>query len=524
MWRSWTINRQTGSTLFSFSPPSPPASLTAIIIAMSARTTRLLAGMQRRTMMHSAAATSAATATATATRAAKSEGSIADIFTSLTNEEHNELPDRFADLKKELWKDSLVESWRQVLTELEPAVEEIAAKGSDIIPRFTYEEIQAGLSAPQIAQVKTAGTVIVTGGVPSEVALGWKQSIRDYAALNKERVKGFPPDNIQVYEIYNSQAQIHARTHPSLITTQRFLLSLWHTSDPATAVDLGAPISYFDRLRIRVPGDAQFTLGPHIDGGSVERWEDGGMRRVFGRILEGGGAWRGHDPFDVTPRIGARQDLYNASNACSIFRAWQGWTSLSSTGPGEGTLRVLPMLALASAYVSLRPFFRPKNAQSASLAFDDWTVDLDTPAFPGSSIGKTQELNARTHPHLRLGRTMVSVPGVEPGDQVYWHCDTVHAVEGRHGGSGDSSVLYIPAVPLTVHNASYLRDQRINFFAGLPPHDFPGGEGESNFVGRATAADIHSEEGRRMLGLDTFPLTGSKTRDEFIKKVNEALA
>lgn len=34
-------------------------------------------------------------------------------------------------------------------------------------------------------------------------------------------------------------------------------------------------------------------------------------------------------------------------------------------------------------------------------------------------MGKTQELNEMTHPHLRLGKTMVSVPRVEPGDQVY---------------------------------------------------------------------------------------------------------
>lgn len=31
------------------------------------------------------------------------------------------------------------------------------------------------------------------------------------------------------------------------------------------------------------------------------------------------------------------------------------------------------------------------------------------------------------------------------------HCDVVHAVEAQHRGLGDSSVLYIPAVPLTVH-------------------------------------------------------------------------
>lgn len=98
-----------------------------------------------------------------------------------------------------------------------------------------------------------------------------------------------------------------------MIETQKFLLSLWHTSDPNTEVSLQTPISYFDRLRIRQPGDAKFTLGPHVDGGSVERWEDKGLQKVFGNILKGGSYWKKHDPFDVTPRIGAKQDMYNTS-------------------------------------------------------------------------------------------------------------------------------------------------------------------------------------------------------------------
>ena len=177
---------------------------------------------------------------------------------------------------------------------------------------------------------------------------------------------------------------------------------------------MSTPISYFDRLRIRQPGDAKFTLGPHIDGGSVERWEDEGFRSVFGNIFKGGSVWALHDPYDASPRLNAKQDLYHSPNACSIFRPWQGWTSLSFTGPDQGTLRVLPMLKLATAYIMLRPFFRinPRD-------MDDWNLDLDSPIFPGSSIGKTQELTEKTHPHLQLDRSMISIPHVAPGDQVY---------------------------------------------------------------------------------------------------------
>lgn len=427
-------------------------------------------------------------------------------------------------LKRDIFHEGLVENWRDVLDELDPAVEEISTLGSDIVPRVSYGDIEKGLSKEQISRIRRVGTVVITDGVPKEEALRWKQEIKDYAARNAGHVKGFPPENIQIFEIYNSKPQIQARTHPSILSTHRFLLSLWHISNPNTPISLDTPLSYFDRLRIRQPGDAKFTLGPHVDGGSVERWEDPGYREVWRRILGGGGVWRSHDPFDASGRVEAKLDLYHASNACSVFRAWQGWTSLSSTGPNEGTLRVLPMLSLSTAYTILRPFFRPKNPHSTSLKFEDWEVDLDGPRFPGSSIGKTQELNERTHPHLKLGRTMVSVPRVEPGDQVYWHCDVVHAVEAQHRGLGDSSVLYIPAVPLTIHNASYLRDQRLNFLSGHPPPDFPGGEGESKFIGRGTLADVSSPEGCRTFGFEEFTTNEGGLKAEFVERANRALA
>ncbi|KAF8726215.1 hypothetical protein AX14_007926 [Amanita brunnescens Koide BX004] len=369
--------------------------------------------------------------TATSTRIPKESGTIAAIFTSLSGGEASQLPARFSDIKKSLWKDSLVESWRQILKELDERVVAITERGTEIIPQVEFEELKAGLSDAQISNIREVGTVLVRGGIPKDEALAWKADIRAYAALNKGQIKGFPEDNIQIFELYNTPSQIAARTHPNAIATQRFLLSLWHKSDPSSLVDLSNPISYFDRLRIRQPGDTQFTLGPHVDGGSVEHWEDPQYRSCFWRILQGNGEWRLHDPFDASPRVNARHDLYSVSNKCSIFRTWQGWTSMSDTGPNQGTLKVFPNLLLGSAYILLRPFFRPlkpstnTEPSTPSLKFEDWAVNLDSPEFPGSVLGNTQELNERTHPHLDLARTMVSVPRVEPGDQVfctYYHC------------------------------------------------------------------------------------------------------
>lgn len=130
-------------------------------------------------------------------------------------------------------------------------------------------------------------------------------------SMTRHRVVGFPANDIQVYELYNTKPQIAARTHPAILRTQQELLQLWH--DPSNKhVSFSTPISYFDRLRIRTPGDRSFTVGPHIDGGSVERWEDPTFRRVFRRILAGGAGWKSHDPFDVSWRMDAKQDLYGA--------------------------------------------------------------------------------------------------------------------------------------------------------------------------------------------------------------------
>jgi len=449
----------------------------------------------------------------------KEEGSIASVFSSLSGDTPA-LPPRFSDLKKDIWTDSLSQSWREVCDELRGVVEEIAERGTDIIPSVQFSDLQKGLSEQRISQIRESGVVIVRSGVPREEALGWKRSLRDYIALNNDKVKGFPQENIQAFEIYNSEAQTRARTHPALLQTQRALLQLWHASDPQAKLSRSTPISYYDRFRIRLPGDRSFVLDPHIDGGSLERWEDPGFRACFGAIL--GGRWREHDPFDAAPRLHAHQDLYHAANQCSIFRPWQGWTSMSTTGPGEGTLRVAPMLKAATAYLMLRPFFKPRTSSSG---LDDWVVDVESTAFPGSQMGKTQELNETTHPHLQLARTMVSVPRVEPGDQIYWHCDLIHAVEGVHEGQSDSSVLYIPAVPLTVRNAEYLRDQREHFSLGLPAPDFPGGEGESYFLNRGGREHAQGEAGLRAIGMEKFDILegASEGEAQTILAANELL-
>jgi hypothetical protein len=122
---------------------------------------------------------------------------------------------------------------------------------------------------------------------------------------------------------------------------------------------------------------------------------------------------------------------------------------------------------------------------------------------------------------------MVHVPQVEPGDYVAWHCDSLHAVDKIHNGNGDSSVLYIPACPLTETNAKYLVRQREAFLEGTPGPDFPGGEGESAHSGRMGRSDIQNAggiEGLRAMGLEAWNVENAQTRTgAFLDEMNRCL-
>lgn len=217
--------------------------------------------------------------------------------------------------------------------------------------------------------------------------------------------------------------------------------STWRISDPESLISTSQPISYADRLRIRQPGDAAFALGPHMDGGSLERWmpEGYGRGRVYDAVFEG--EWdTEYDPWDASTRVDAVNNLYNGLGACSVFRMFQGWLSMSEVGPREGTLLVNPLLKLATAYTLLRPFFRPKStvdlevARAGSLererflAPENWELtagDQMTSEIPGATPGYGMEFpKLAFHPHLELDRTMVHIPLVKPGDFVVWHCDS----------------------------------------------------------------------------------------------------
>ncbi|KAF2139872.1 uncharacterized protein K452DRAFT_274376 [Aplosporella prunicola CBS 121167] len=450
----------------------------------------------------------------------KRAGDISDAFVSLSGQDHKPLEPRFADLKRRLIagrEDAVRDSWVRLLTDLRQEIPLIVELGSKAVPEVRFEDIVAGkVDKRFVDEHKKRGVAIVRGVVDEQVALGWKEDLKQYIRDNPQ-TKAFPKDNPQVFELYWSRAQMQARTHPNMLKTQQYLMSHWHTKNPAAPISTAHPIAYADRLRMRLPGDAKFALGPHVDGGSCERWEENGYGRghVYDSIWDG--RWEDFDPWESSCRLDVQSDLYAGVGACSMFRMFQGWLSMSETGPFEGTLLVNPLLAKATAYYLLRPFFAPKRGPSATntnitdAAFlhpDNWALEPEpSSALQGAYPGHGQELSPALHPHLFLPRTMVHVPRVRPGDYVAWHCDTIHAVDATHAGAADSSVLYIPACPLTASNARFLARQRDAFLAGTPCPDFGGGVGESGHRGRLEGEEVRrfaGVEGARALGLERW--------------------
>jgi len=464
----------------------------------------------------------------------KKEGDISDAFTQLAGRHFEPLDARFAHLKTRLvagHEDAVQASWLRLLETLRHEIPLIASLGSRAVPEIDFANVDKPSEHFQ-QELKKRGCAVVRNVVPEHEALQFKADIRAYISQNPH-TKAFPADNPQVFELYWSPAQLRARSHPNLLKTQSALMQHWHSADPAAPISTAHPTTYADRLRIRLPGDNKFALGPHIDGGSVERWEEGGygLGKVYDHVFAG--RWESLDPWEASCRLPVRSDLYEGQGACSMFRMFQGWLGMSSTRAREGTLLVAPLLRPVLAYVLLRPFFaatRPDPRAPGFLDVDNWRLRPRQDAWlHGAAPGRGQELTPALHPHLALASSVVHVPDVRPGDYVAWHCDAVHAVDAVHAGAADSSVLYIPACPLTPANAAYLRAQRDAFVHGRPGPDFPGGEGEARHVGRETAAQAAewmSPEGMRAFGLEQWDSTAeglSGAQKEVMDRANTTL-
>lgn len=387
----------------------------------------------------------------------------------------------------------LAERYARVLDELRNEVAAVRAEqaAGGAVPEIRFAELAAGRVSPaEIARVKRRGCAVVRGVYDRAQVAEWNEEIgryldgNDYLAKAKEKAgldkyfSALGVGNPQIFAVYWSKPQMMARQGEPLATTRAFLNRLWtFEKNGERFFDPDRQANYADRVRRRQPGDATLGLSPHSDGGSVERWCEPSFHYLYREIIHGDPLR--FDPFDADGRTRTREIPSPA--VCSAFRTFQGWTALTRQGPGDGTLRLVP-IARTMPYMFLRALM--PDVPEGNLCG----------AQPGRALGASPEW----HPDLL--EALISIPQMEPGDTIWWHSDIIHAVESEHHGQGYSNVIYIGAAPWCDKNAEFLKRQAPAFLAGKSSPDFAPEDYEVDFRGRARLEDL-SELGQRQMGL-----------------------
>lgn len=367
-------------------------------------------------------------------------------------------------------------------------------QGNPVVPELSFAELQANrIPAATAELVRQRGCVVIRQVFPQAQVEAWNEEIvryiedNDYYEREKEKrgldryFSDLAAGRPQIFGLYWSRPQMQARQSEELAVTRRWLNRLWDfEQEGATVFDPDRECTYADRLRRRQPGDSTLGLSPHVDGGSVERWLDPGFRHVYRHVFSGN--WQQYQPFAAAYRTQTREIPSPA--VCQMFRTYQGWTALTEQGPGDGTLKLIP-IARGMAWVLLRAL--QEDVPASSLC----------DAQPGRALSIVPEY------HQLLLDALVSIPTVQPGDTVWWHPDVVHAVEDQHQGQGYSNVMYIGAAPDCAKNREFLPKQAQAFLAGQSNPDFAPENYEVDFVGRALEPDL-TPLGRRQLGLERW--------------------
>lgn len=391
------------------------------------------------------------------------------------------IPDAIRDIKQQLRQ--ALPAYREVFLAVEQnirqqidALQTQAAQGQHPVPQLQAEDILHNrVSAEQKAAILARGCCTVHGLFSQEKASAWNAEIGRYLEQNNfvERLKHAAEDNYfgdlkqgkpQIYGIYWSRPQVEARQDARMNAVQVFLNTLWQSESRGRQhFDPTRVVSYADRTRRRPPHSQSLGLSAHVDGGSLERWLDANFRHVYRHVFSGN--WQQFNPFDAEMRTEVRE--FASPAVCSMFRTFQGWTALTPQRKNGGTLKLLPV-ANVMAYILLR-------------ALQD---DVPEDDLCGAAPGRALSISEKWHPLLLSG--ISSIPDMEAGDAVFWHCDVIHAVENDHLGETDSNVMYIAAAPWCEKNAAYLARQWPAFVEGRSPPDFAADDFEVDFEGRAT--------------------------------------
>jgi Protein of unknown function (DUF1479) len=362
-------------------------------------------------------------------------------------------------------------------------------RGEQVWPVVRFADVAAGtVPADLVEAVRRRGCAVVKGTFARERAEAWDRELvsyldrNDFAGtyeyLDDGIFGGLAAAKPSIFPIYWSRPQMQAREDDNMVAVRGFLNSFWkHESEGRVWFDPTRDTGYPDRVRRREPGSSSGGLSAHTDSGSVERWLLPAYQNVFRHVFSGNpGAY---DPWDGAYRTEVHE--FESTVMCSAFRTFQGWTALSDMAPTEGVLHTVPIPS-AMSYILLR-------------ALQDDVADDD---LCGAANGQALPISERWHPVLMPALT--PIPGVEPGDTVWWHGDMIHSVGAVQDQRGWGNVMYIPASPHCEKNAAYAADCGRAFLAGTSPTDFAAEDYEVDWAGRPAAGELNAT-GRAQLSL-----------------------
>ncbi|KAJ4397537.1 hypothetical protein N0V93_001768 [Gnomoniopsis smithogilvyi] len=441
-------------------------------------------------------------------------------------------------------------SWELLLHQIQDEIRSVSQTGSKNIPEIGFHDIRSIDKADSfLRDLTTRGAVIIRNVVSVNEAEAWSFELDSYLRDNPH-TKASPAEDPDLYELFWSLAQLNARAHPNMLEAQKFAMSgCWHHPSSTLQKPLSCkfPVTYADRVRMRhkslrgsSPGICKakpsVLPGTRIGGGGCGPWEvdnDGpdSSTSVYREIWSGN--WEDYDPWDTSSRLDREMHLDKGLSTSGVVKLFQGMLPLSlGSSDDDSQMRVCSLpLKLTTAYCLLRPFFSPKRPFTDNrddyLHPSNWAMDIAQ-----SSVNRaSHDISDTTHPHLQLEKTLVSLPPLHPGDYVIWHPDTIHSTLNtrpqlespsspqeascspgiRATSPSPSTILYIPACPLTQSNAEYLVHQRKAFLLGFPGPDFistqGGGHadfGESYHMGRPGVQEINDaggEDALRAMGL-----------------------
>ncbi|ABN67715.2 predicted protein [Scheffersomyces stipitis CBS 6054] len=454
----------------------------------------------------------------------------------VTTTEPPDLENRFIDIKRSLVSpeniEKVTQSWKRLLRALEKQADTISEEGPKYVPQVDFKDIVANnnqLPDNVSALFKERGTLMIHNVVDEEQIDTWFNELVGFCKEHPETAGYTYPNPTAWYNVFWSKPQSEARFHPNTRALFKAMANQFHVENEDSLIDINTQVVYGDRIRIREPGSVA-SLKLHLDSSSIERWEDEHYRQAYHEILEGN--WEEWDAFRLDERTYANENLYEhvltgKSTICSAFRTLQGWLALSNNKSGEGTLRVLPNLKMAMAYIILRPLFW-RDPVSGDI--DDYEIDLETPKFPGSVPSTGQLfLPEEYFPHLYHQKSVISIPDVRKGTFVFWHVDIPHEVDKEHNGEGHSSVFYYGQTPLSITNIRTILDTKKAFLNNKSPEDYSSQLSETEKAKEYQGADINhikNIEGMRSMGLEPFDVNEpflTKGQREVRALANEAL-